>query len=276
MKIYTILLLIFFTTLSKGQTHRFVYEYKCKPDSTASNYKTVNMALDINPKDVKFYNYLNIKNDSINRNGGRSYSWNGTPALKRNRNSFENTNYEYTGSYFSYKSIDKMDWKLDNETKTSGQYTLQKATTDFGGRHWTAWFCKDINISEGPYKFQGLPGLIFELNDDKDNFIFKLSKSEKLEKTYDTSYFLESFSGKNALELSKANTHKQMIQFYNDPMKDMREKFDSADPGTISVGGKIITSKEQFKEAERVIQNFIRKNYNPLDLSNAVIYPTIN
>ena len=49
-----------------------------------------------------------------------------------------------------------------------------------------------------------------------------------------------------------------MIQFYNDPMKDMREKFDSADPGTISVGGKIITSKEQLKEAERVIQNFIR------------------
>ena len=130
MKIYTLLLLIFLTALSKGQTHRFVYEYKFKPDSTASNYKTVNMALDINPKDVKFYNYLNIKNDSINRNGGRSYSWNGTPALKRNRNSFENINYEYTESYFSYKSIDKMDWKLDNETKTSGQYTLQKATTD--------------------------------------------------------------------------------------------------------------------------------------------------
>ncbi|QIY82352.1 hypothetical protein SAMN05660493_01079 [Epilithonimonas bovis DSM 19482] len=46
MKIYTFLFLILFTTLSKAQTHRFVYEYRYKPDSTADNFKNVNMALD--------------------------------------------------------------------------------------------------------------------------------------------------------------------------------------------------------------------------------------
>jgi len=276
MKIYTFLFLTFFIVVSKAQTHRFIYEYKYKPDSTSTNYKSVNMALDINPKDVKFYHYEHIINDSINKNGGKNYSWNGTPALKRKKNSFENTNYEFPRNYFSYKTIDKMDWKLENETKTSGQYTLQKATTDFGGRHWTAWFCKDVDISEGPYKFRGLPGLIFELNDSKENFIFKLVKSQKLKKTYDTSDFLESFSDKKALEVDVATMQKLMLQFYNDPMQQVREKFETSEPGTISIAGKPITSKEQFKESEKIIQDFIRKNYNPLDLTTAVVYPSVN
>lgn len=276
MKIYTILLLIFITTLSKAQTHRFVYEYQFKPDSTSTNYRNVNMALDINPTDIKFYDYESVLNDSINKKGGRNYNWTGAPVIKRNKNSYQNTNYEMMMDYFSYTTTDKMDWKLENETKTSGQYTLQKATTNFGGRQWTAWFCKDVNISEGPYKFRGLPGLIFELNDSKDNFIFKLMKSQKLEKTFDTSDFMEAFAGKKPLNLKMSDMHKMMLQFYNDPMKELREKFDDVPPGTFQVGGTKITSKDQFKEMAKVMQHHILKNYNPLDLTTAVTYPAIN
>jgi GLPGLI family protein len=276
MKIYTLLLLVIFTTLSKAQTHRFIYEYQFKPNSESKEYRKVNMALDINPTDVKFYDYENILNDSINKKGGHNYSWNQTPAIKRNKNSYQNTNYEMMMDYFSYQTTDKMDWKLENETKTSGQYTLQKATTTFGGREWTAWFAKDVNISEGPYKFRGLPGLIFELNDSKNNFIFKLAKSQKLEKTYDTSDFLEAFAGKKPLNVKIEDMHKQMLKFYNDPMKELREKFDDVPPGTFQVGGTKITSKDQFKEMAKVMQNHILKSYNPLDLINAVIYPAVN
>lgn len=268
--------MVVFTTLSKAQTHRFIYEYQFKPNSESTEYRKVNMALDINPTDVKFYDYENILNDSINKKGGHNYSWNQTPAIKRDKNSYQNTNYEMMMDYFSYQTTDKMDWKLENETKTSGQYTLQKATTNFGGREWTAWFAKDVNISEGPYKFRGLPGLIFELNDSKDNFIFKLAKSQKLEKTYDTLDFLEAFAGKKPLNVKIEDMHKQMLKFYNDPMKELREKFDDVPPGTFQVGGTKITSKDQFKEMAKVMQNHILKSYNPLDLTNAVIYPTIN
>ncbi|UQB69020.1 GLPGLI family protein [Epilithonimonas zeae] len=276
MKTYIILLLIFFTTLSKAQTHRFIYEYKFKPDSTSTNYRNVNMALDINPTDVKFYDYESVLNDSINKKGGRNYNWTGAPVIKRNKNSYQNTNYEMMMDYFSYTTTDKMDWKLENETKPSGQYTLQKATTNFGGRQWIAWFCKDVNISEGPYKFRGLPGLIFEINDSKDNFIFKLIKSQKIEKTFDTSDFMEAFAGKKPLNLKISDMHKMMLQFYNDPMKELREKFDDVPPGTFQVGGKKITSKDQFKEMAKVMQHHILKNYNPLDLTTAVTYPVIN
>ena len=276
MKNYTLLLLVVLTTLSKAQTHRFIYEYQFKPNSESKEYRKVNMALDINPTDVKFYDYENILNDSINKKGGHNYSWNQTPAIKRNKNSYQNINYEMMMDYFSYQTTDKMDWKLENETKTSGQYTLQKATTSFGGREWTAWFSKDINISEGPYKFRGLPGLIFELNDSKDNFIFKLVKSQKLEKTYNTSDFLEAFAGKKPLNVKIEDMHKQMLKFYNDPMKELREKFDDVPPGTFQVGGKKITSKDQFKEMAKVMQEHILKSYNPLDLTHAVIYPAVN
>ena len=276
MKIYTLLFLVLFTTLSKAQTHRFIYEYQFKPNSESTEYRKVNMALDVNPTDVKFYDYENILNDSINKKGGHNYSWNQTPAIKRNKNSYQNTNYEMMMDYFSYQTTDKMDWKLENETKNSGQYTLQKATTNFGGREWTAWFSKDINISEGPYKFRGLPGLIFELNDSRDNFIFKLVKSQKLEKTYDTSDFLEVFAGKKPLNVKIEDMHRQMLKFYNDPMKELREKFNDVPPGTFQVGGTKITSKDQFKEMAKVMQTHILKSYNPLELTNAVIYPAVN
>ncbi len=59
-------------------------------------------------------------------------------------------------------------------------YTLQKATTGFGGRNWTAWFCKDIPFNEGPFKFRGLPGLIFEIQDDKQKLYIHLSKKARI------------------------------------------------------------------------------------------------
>lgn len=276
MKIFVLSLLICFTTLSKAQTHRFVYEFDYKPDSTSANKRHTNMVLDVNPEEVKFYEFGHLKNDSINKSGGRSYSWSGVPALKRKKNSSENTNYEMMKDYLAYKTIDKMDWKLENETKQSAQYTLQKASTNFGGRHWTAWFCKDVMIPEGPYKFRGLPGLIFELNDDKDNFNFKLVKSTKLTTTYETFDFLENFGNKKSLIIPIAKFKKMQLDFFNDPLSEMKEKFDKMEPGTFRVAGVEVKSKDQFKDLTKKVQEHILKNYNPMDLSNTVNYPKIN
>ena len=64
-----------------------------------------------------------------------------------------------------------MNWQLHSHTIVEDQYTLQKATTTFGGRRvWVAWFSKDVNVSEDPYKFRRLPGVIFQIEDDKKIF----------------------------------------------------------------------------------------------------------
>ena len=64
-------------------------------------------------------------------------------------------------------------WVLEDETKQIGQYNCQKATTSYGGRKWIAWFTSDIPLSDGPYKFSGLPGLILRVSDTQNQFMFE-------------------------------------------------------------------------------------------------------
>lgn len=52
-----------------------------------------------------------------------------------------------------------------NEERTILNYKCKKATTIFNKRKYVAWYTKDIPISEGPYRFKGLPGLILEVED---------------------------------------------------------------------------------------------------------------
>ena len=83
--------------------------------------------------------------------------------------------------YYVFESRDEMKWKIEKETKNLENYKLQRATTNFGGREWIAWFSSDIPISEGPYKFRGLPGLILFLEDSKQNFVFSFKRNKNLQ-----------------------------------------------------------------------------------------------
>ncbi|WP_435524227.1 GLPGLI family protein [Chryseobacterium indoltheticum] len=53
-------------------------------------------------------------------------------------------------------------WNISNEHKKIGVWAATKATTNFGGRNWTAWFSEDIPLPYGPYVFYGLPGLFLK------------------------------------------------------------------------------------------------------------------
>lgn len=63
-------------------------------------------------------------------------------------------------------------WQITSEKKSIGSFSCQKATTHFRGRNYTAWFTMDIPISNGPWKLQGLPGLILEATDDAEEVKF--------------------------------------------------------------------------------------------------------
>jgi GLPGLI family protein len=51
-------------------------------------------------------------------------------------------------------------WTLSSEEKTVGNYVCKKAVND---KDVTAWYCPDIPVSDGPYLYCGLPGLILEI-----------------------------------------------------------------------------------------------------------------
>lgn len=68
--------------------------------------------------------------------------------------------------------IPKIKWKFVKETKEILGYSCQKATTTFRGRKYEAWFAEELPVSDGPFLFTGLPGLILEVRDVKDEYVF--------------------------------------------------------------------------------------------------------
>lgn len=53
---------------------------------------------------------------------------------------------------------------------------VKKATCYFRGRNYTAWYSLDFPVKYGPWKFNGLLGLIFEVYDEtrRYNWIVKI------------------------------------------------------------------------------------------------------
>lgn len=62
-----------------------------------------------------------------------------------------------------YDLIPNFDWKIEEESKTILGYNCQKAMVHFRGRDFIVYFAPTIPVSDGPWKFFGLPGLILEV-----------------------------------------------------------------------------------------------------------------
>lgn len=73
-----------------------------------------------------------------------------------------------------------IDWKLTGNTKEIGGYTCQSAETHFKGRDYHVWFSPELPFPFGPWKLQGLPGLILEAKDSKDEVFFLYEGFDKL------------------------------------------------------------------------------------------------
>ncbi|MBB4805128.1 GLPGLI family protein [Chryseobacterium defluvii] len=277
MKNILIVLFLLLMTLASSQTHRFIYELQLKMDSTESDYQKFSMILDIDPKEVKFYGRNLLIADSLNKRSGntdnRHVDMTGQ-IVKRKINSFDHENFiNIKFGYYTFNTHDEMKWKISDETKNVQGYILQKATTTFGGRNWTAWFSKDIPFNEGPFKFRGLPGLIFEIYDTKNNFIYNLSKSQKLSGSYPTHDFLESNFGTKAIPVIEKQKKKLFLEFYNDPFAVERNNFNKANTNIkINIGGKEIHTIDELNTQTRNMQGIIRKYNNPVELDKAIHY----
>lgn len=75
--------------------------------------------------------------------------------------------------YYQYKEKPIFNWKLTNESDTIIGYHCLKATCNYGGREYIAWFTPDIPVSDGPWKFSGTPGLILSVADTEGHYSFK-------------------------------------------------------------------------------------------------------
>lgn len=69
--------------------------------------------------------------------------------------------------------IEQPRWELipDSTARILG-YDCQMARCNYKGRQWFAWFTTDIPIDNGPWKLDGLPGLVLRAYDNSRHYIF--------------------------------------------------------------------------------------------------------
>lgn len=82
---------------------------------------------------------------------------------------------ELIGMYDAFiitNDLPAIDWHITSDTATFGGLHCQKATTHFKGRDYIAWFCADLPLHVGPWKLNGLPGVIVDAYDATNDVRF--------------------------------------------------------------------------------------------------------
>lgn len=189
---YKFLLLLIFAYsvfFSQQKDYSFGYRLEYTPDSTdILNTKVEDFTLFIDKGKSYFVSDNFLKRDSILKSLEKSQNFNFT-FLKTPNTRFksviikENTNISFYDNvlkyYFSYQENTKFVWNIFPDKQKIGEYNVQKATTEYGGRKWTAWFTTDLPYQDGPYKFGGLPGLIVSIEDINNNYRYELISIKK-------------------------------------------------------------------------------------------------
>lgn len=258
-------MLFFIVQSLYSQTMRINYNMTYKEDSLSTEAVTKKMVLLINGEESKFYTEQQYHVDSLRNNGltGFAVGDNSFMVIRKPQNSTAKYYFIFRDAYKLTES-DKLNWKIEQETVKKNNYTCQKATLDYKGRTWEAWFTQEIPIQEGPYIFKGLPGLIVYMKDKTNSYEFSFSG---LTKKYNLLEF-ENMQPK-PMEISKDKLNKALLDYFNDPFREMK---------TGNVKAKFKDEKgndiePNFREMTKKTQNYLIKNNNPIELTDAIHYP---
>lgn len=104
-------------------------------------------------------------------------------------------------------------WTLLPDTMTILSYSCQKAICNFYGRTYEAWYTTEIPRSEGPWKLQGLPGLILKAEDTQGHYTFEcngITQSHNEEKIM--------YSDGGYEPISRKDLNKMYTRFHADPI----------------------------------------------------------
>ena len=284
-KLLVIILLLLFVNVF-AQNQRFVYEYQYIPDSAnLESKKTELMYLDVMPKFSKYYSGETFKNDSIAKEildkqmkaTGKIENIPQSAASKSNTIKYtvikdyaENKQLFITRmgrTKYNVSDNRHIQWSVHPEKNTIKGYNVQKATADFGGRKWTAWFCADIPVQDGPYKFRGLPGMILKIEDSKGSHSFTLAGIKKLsgqeiEKISPTGNFVFDFGDKVDIDYHQ---YKQLfLESRKDPAKSLRITLHDMDK--VNMNGTMVDKGAYIREREMQMKKIIKEDNNNIEL----------
>ncbi|MBO6183872.1 MAG: GLPGLI family protein [Chryseobacterium sp.] len=108
--------------------------------------------------------------------------------------------------YISDKTISKrvlikdkpeQNWEKTSETKIILGYNCNTAITFFRGRKYKAYYIKDIFPDFGPWKFNGLEGLILEIASEDNQYNFTATKVDLVKPNIDLEFITEKLQEKS-------------------------------------------------------------------------------
>lgn len=179
--------------------YQVIYNLKYQTDSTdIKSVKEENMILLIGNQYSLFQSFNIFYNDSLKKaiaenDSDISMKVNQVISLrKKNRFKFRvlksiddiTTFDSFFSDKFVYSEEPNFNWNILNEKMTIAGYNCNKATTTFAGRNYVAWFTEELPISDGPYKFRGLPGLIIKIYDEDSHYTFELISFKNVEEPF--------------------------------------------------------------------------------------------
>lgn len=140
-----------------------------------------------------------------------------------------------TSAFFVYPdSVPSLEWSFnDEETDSIIGYDCRKATVEFAGRSYIAWFTPEIPLPFGPYKFGGLPGLILKLEDAERQYIWVAVGFER-----DNAPIMEyTYRDGNDKRCSAADVKKTLVRYFKSPVGFMISEM-GGDSSRVHIVGK--------------------------------------
>jgi GLPGLI family protein len=142
------------------------------------------------------------------------------------RQKLEIVGYAGIKTYSAETDLPKIKWALQPEKKQVGKYTCQRALGTYAGREYEAWFTPDLPYHDGPWKLNGLPGLILEAHDTRNEVVFTfkgINKNEDPEETV-VSYL----KSPATIEASLKDYNRVMASYQTDPEAMLLAAFPNA------------------------------------------------
>ena len=277
--------LLFLVTLANAQSaNRFFYELTFKPKKGIDSLQKAVMILDVTNKKSLYRDYLTVSQDSVLKIEVEKMQKAGV--FKDLSKSFQMPKFAYKitkeyptmkvnfsermlNSVFGYNEEPKFNWKISNDKQKIGEYEAQKATTEFGGRKWTAWFTESIPFPDGPYKFSGLPGLIVKIEDAEKNFSWVLTANKPLKEFEELSYsekLSAQFGARNDVTIINRDKFESSFEEYKkDPFASIRAQI-TPEMKAMKMPGNDKTMGEMMSDQEKSIKDFYNASNNTVEI----------
>lgn len=288
MKLYKSLsfALLFLVAFASAQTsaNRFFYELTYKPKQKVDSLQKAVAILDVSDKKSIYKDYLTVSQDSLIKIEVDKMMKAGM--FKDISKSFQQPKFAFKiikeypsmkvtfsermlNSVFGYTEEPKFNWQITNEKQKIGDYEAQKATTEYGGRKWTAWFTEAIPFPDGPYKFSGLPGLIVKIEDADKNYSWELKGNKKIENYSELTYMEGLMTNGNPIkttDVPREKFEKTFDEYKKDPFGSMRDKLAQFDKN-MKMPGSDKTIGEMINEQEKKLKDFYGSIDNTIEIS---------